>query len=233
MRLRRTLPIALCALLGACSQAPAPDDFFPLGTGLSWRYQVTRAFKSRTDRAAFSEVNLQRVDFDGLEATVRRTGEDNHYYVARRGDGVYRVAKRNVAQTAPRKDKAPRLILPLPPRVGATWSSHSQPYALRRIHPYEDSLTRGVGFDMTYQLVADDDTVEVPAGRFEHCLRVEGSAQLSIYSDARRGYQEIPIRTTEWYAPGVGLVKLVREEPLDTDVFQGGTITLALSQFDN
>ena len=63
-------------------------------------------------------------------------------------------------------------------------------------------------------------------------LRVEGSAQLSLYSDARLGYQEIPIKTTEWYAPGVGLVKLVREEPLDTEVFEGGTITLALARFE-
>ncbi|MEJ2592862.1 MAG: hypothetical protein P8178_15970 [Candidatus Thiodiazotropha sp.] len=232
MCLRRTIPIALCVLLSTCAKSPAPGDFFPLGSGLSWRYEVTRVFKSRIEHAAFSEVNLERVEYGGHQATVRRTGEDNHYYVTRRGDGIYRVAKRNVAQSAPHQDKEPRLILPLPPRVGATWSNHSQPYALRRIHPYEDSLTRGVGFDMTYQLVANDDSVEVPAGRFEHCLRVEGSAQLSIYSDARRGYQEIPIRTTEWYAPGVGLVKLVREEPLDTDVFQGGTITLALSEFD-
>lgn len=50
---------------------------------------------------------------------------------------------------------------------------------LRRLHPYEDSLTRG--------------------------------------------YRDIQIRTTEWHAPGIGLVKLVREEPLDTDVFQGKT----------
>lgn len=219
-------------LLGACARAPVPDDYFPLGAGLHWRYQVTRAYKERTEHDRLEIVNLKRLGFDGRQVTVRRTDQDNHYYIERMADGVYRVAKRNVAETAPQRDREPRMILPQPPRVGATWSSHTQPYALRRVHPYEDSLTRGIGFNMTYELVADDDTVSVPAGRFEHCLRVEGSAQVSIYSDARRGYRDIPIKTTEWYAPGIGLVKLVREEPLDTEVFQGGTITLALSAFE-
>ena len=232
MRMRWPVLLLCCVAIAGCSRAPAPDDYFPLGPGLSWRYQLTRVFKSRTAQATFSEVNLGSVEFDGRQTTLRRTGEDNHYYVERRADGIYRVAKRNVAEIAPHKDKSPRMILPQPLRVGATWSNPSQPYALRRIQPYEDSLTHGVHFDMTYQLVADDDTVEVPAGRFEHCLRVEGSAQLSLYSDARLGYQEIPIKTTEWYAPGVGLVKLVREEPLDTEVFEGGTITLALARFE-
>ncbi|MCU7946598.1 MAG: hypothetical protein KZQ72_08155, partial [Candidatus Thiodiazotropha sp. (ex Cardiolucina cf. quadrata)] len=40
--------------------------------------------------------------------------------------------------------------------------------------------------------------------------------------------EEILINTTEWYAPGVGLVKLLREEPLDNDVFAGGHVLLEL-----
>jgi hypothetical protein len=221
-----------CLLLGACARAPAPDDYFPLGAGLHWRYQVTRVYKARTEHGRFDIVNLKRLDYDGRQVAVRRTSQDNHYYIERKPDGVYRVAKRNVVESVPQRDKEPRMILPQPTRVGATWSSHTQPYALRRVHPYEDTLTRGIGFNMTYELVADDDTVSVPAGRFEHCLRIEGNAQVSIYSDARRGYRDIPIKTTEWYAPGIGLVKLVRDEPLDTEVFQGGRITLTLAKFE-
>jgi len=52
-----------------------------------------------------------------------------------------------------------------------------------------------------------------------------------FYADASAGYQEILINHSEWYAPGVGLVKLERDEPLDTSIMKGGKVTMVLSSF--
>ena len=127
------------------------------------------------------------------------------------------------------------MILPYPGnmRQDQSWSSSSVPYAIHRVSPYEAGMNRNVMLQMTYVLAETDDKVTVPAGVFTHCLRVEGSGQISIYADAKNGYQDIHITTTEWYAPGVGLIKLVRTEPLDTDVFKGGVITLELTKFES
>jgi hypothetical protein len=72
----------------------------------------------------------------------------------------------------------------------------------------------------------------VPAGRFEKCLRLEGTGLLHVLADARVGASEVPVTHTEWYAPGVGLVKLVRSETLDTQAIVGGTITMELTAFE-
>jgi hypothetical protein len=83
-------------------------------------------------------------------------------------------------------------------------------------------------FVMSYRIAAEDETVVVPAGKFEHCLLVEGMATLTLFADPLTGYQDVSIKTREWYAPGVGLVKLERTEPLDTRVYKGGSYLFEL-----
>ena len=162
---------------------------------------------------------------------MRRTSAGTDYYIGRDDTGVYRVAKRTIVELKPRPDKSPRWILRRPFQVGNTWSQETHPYVLRRLQPYEERLARNIQFKMAYQIDASNDTVQVPAGRFENCIRVDGDAQLTVYADGRTGYQDIEINTSEWYAPGVGLVKLVRTEPLSGEVFAGGSIVIELEHF--
>ena len=59
-----------------------------------------------------------------------------------------------------------------------------------------------------------DDTVSVAAGTFRHCLRVRSRGSLFAGKTLQQfmGINDIDIDQTEWYAPGVGLVKTVRRE---------------------
>ena len=86
---------------------------------------------------------------------------------------------------------------------------------------------------MSYRVASRDETVIVPAGKFEHCLLVEGDAKLTMFADPMTGYTDVPITTREWYAPGVGLVKLERTEPLDSSVFKGGSYVFELVGFSD
>ena len=51
---------------------------------------------------------------------------------------------------------------------------------------------------------------------------------MRIYADPVVGWRELPLTTTEWYCAGVGLVKLVREEPAESTFLTGGTLTMEL-----
>ena len=84
---------------------------------------------------------------------------------------------------------------------------------------------------MSYRVASRDETVIVPAGKFEHCLLVEGEAKLTVFADPMTGYMDVPTTTREWYAPGVGLVKLERSEPLDSSVFKRGSYIFELVGF--
>ncbi|MEZ5453663.1 MAG: hypothetical protein R3E93_12740 [Thiothrix sp.] len=81
-----------------------------------------------------------------------------------------------------------------------------------------------------------DEQVEVPAGRFSFTALACWSKvrrNLTLYADPRKGDSQVHVTTREWYAPGIGLVRLEREEPLDTDVYKGGKVTLELVEFDD
>lgn len=79
--------------------------------------------------------------------------------------------------------KAPKRHFPLHPQEGQTWTES-----------FEDEFPGSGSF--SYK-VSGFETVETPAGRFDRAARVEVNLNSPSGTD----------RWTEWYAPGVGLVK--------------------------
>jgi hypothetical protein len=71
----------------------------------------------------------------------------------------------------------------------------------------------------------------VPAGHFDRCLRVRGSASVRIYADPASGWRDMPLTTLEWYCPGVGLARMERSEPAGSAFLTGGTRTLELESW--
>lgn len=222
--------LLLCFWLNGCSETP--QGYFPLEKGLSWQYRVTTVRKQGIEQEIFSVRSLGRVSSGEQNRYVRRTSAGTDYVLASDDSGIYRVAKRTVVEDRPAPDPAPRYVLRFPLQVGTEWVSLSHAYVLQRVHPFVDSLADGTNFNMNYVIESTDTSVRVPAGKFDHCILVRGDANLDIYSDAVHGFSEIPVTTREWYAEGVGLVKLERVETLETDVFSGGTMTFELTRFE-
>ncbi|TXH69595.1 MAG: hypothetical protein E6Q83_09250 [Thiothrix sp.] len=232
---RLTLSLFCLSLLVACEK-PASDDYFPLNQGLRWEYQVTIEHPERLDTKQLIIETLGKTTLKEEAVSIRATSDGTDYYLAQRADGIYRLAKRTLVESEPRLDSSPRMVLPLPiaQAKGKTWSTISQPYLIERVYEGMDVMTADMlQFPMTYSVLSLDEAVEVSAGRFSHCVLVEGQTDLSLYADARTGNSIVPITTREWYAPGVGLVKLEREEPLNTDVYKGGKLTLELLSFED
>lgn len=230
--MRLLVCLLMLCLTTACTRESADSaSYFPLAAGMQWRYRVTTEVEGRLDVSRLVQRNIGIEELDGVPHTVRVTDNGTRYYVRDSKDGIMRTAKRTIVELKPQPDRPPRWILRRPFAVGNTWSQETHPYVLRRLHPYDNRLARNIEFKMAYQIAALDDTVDVPAGRFENCIRVDGDAQLTIYADGRTGYQDIAVNTSEWYAPGIGLVKLVRSEPLSGEVFAGGQIVMELEGF--
>lgn len=226
MRVWLGIALLLLTLLGlsGCNNEPDATDYFPLDKGLSWRYQITNT--ARQEQGFYSVANLGTTEVAGETATIRRADDGHDYYLVRKPGGIYRYASRTLFETEPDIDEPPRMVLPLPYRGDAErrWSARTISYVIHRIGPSTVTSVNNPlqSFVMNYRVVADGETVEVPAGRFEDCLLVVGEATLKMFTDPLTGFEDVPIMTREWYAPGVGLVKLERVEPLETRVYQGG-----------
>ena len=89
------------------------------------------------------------------------------------------------------------------------------------------TLVVKLGYDRIYRtllpinienkLISLNETVKIKNKILENCIKIEGFGQTSFFPGAPLGKIDITIKKTEWYAPGLGLVKLIREEISDSE----------------
>lgn len=236
--MRPLIVLLLSIFLSACDTKISTQDYFPLHEGLYWQYQVKEDRLGEQTQRQFSMTNWGTVTLPGenedTPVFVRKSSEGTDYYFLQDEAGTHRIAKRTIVELKPVLDQEERKVLPgyKDLELGRSWSVESQPYALKGVafHSLPDpGLKR---FMMSYEITDTNASVTVPAGTYENCIEVTGEGQISIYADPRLGYQDIFITQREWYAPGIGLVKLVREEPIDLPMFKGGAIIFELEVFE-
>ncbi|HEX4856423.1 MAG TPA: hypothetical protein VFV28_06385 [Limnobacter sp.] len=227
---------AVALMVASCSNVKG-TEYFPLKENTQWNYTMNFVMpdgkkSQRLEIQTLHEVELT-VGEKEMDTHIRRTSDGTDYYIEERDDGFYRVAKRVVVQTVPHADKEARLVLPKGRnlRVGYTWTLDTAPYVMHWMPPFDKANASIKPFDLVYEIASLDDTVETPAGVFEKCIRIEAMGKMVFYADASAGYREILINHKEWYAPGVGLVKLERDEPLNTSIMKGGKVTMMLTGF--
>lgn len=226
------LPMLALATLAACGAAPAPDPLFPLEAGAEHTYQVvTTHDNAPAETETLTLRSLGRDDLDSLPTWRRRSEGGADYWLRQDDTGIYRVASKSDAQRDPQPDARPRYVLRRPYAVGTQWRSDTAAYLLRRRQTGQpDMRYTQPPVQMDYAIDALEQTVQTPAGRFEHCLRVKGTALMPLFVDPVAGAQDVPLTTLEWYCPGPGLVRLERREQVASKTFlSGGTLTMELS----
>ncbi|WP_235971141.1 hypothetical protein [Azohydromonas caseinilytica] len=222
--------LAGAALLAGCGR-PAGTELFPLDSGHRWTYELRTEWEDqRVERETRVFETLGRDDAlpDG-SAWLRRSDAGMDYWLRADDSGVFRVASRSLVQAEPQADEARRYVLKAPLAAGTQWSAPTIAYLLQRRQgfPAEVRYT-SPGANMNYVIEALGQAVDTRAGHFEGCLRVKGTAALRLFADPVSGWRDLPLITTEWYCPGVGLVKLQREESAGSAFLLGGTLTMEL-----
>jgi hypothetical protein len=222
MHLQRLAVLAFVALIaGAGCGAPtrwlasrpaAPEEFFPLRTGSFWVYRV---------RDPWGEESLQRVLVRGpryLE-NKRTTGtlveesgglggefalDPSWHPIAyyREGDYLYKyygLTRADAELREMRLGSTDEKLLPAQPRADEEWESEVQLF----------DLPNGAGYGMRVvsRATSTEESVTVPAGKFEGCLLVDTTI-VPRTRTAKAEDEALPFfHYRDWYAPGVGLVK--------------------------
>lgn len=222
--------VAFAVVTFAGCGGSGPSKYFPLGRGDHWDYTLTETNSLATNAEPFTIDDAGTVARDGKRHYLRRTSNGTEYWLTIEDGNIERVATRTAVEESPRDDAANLRVLPVAPKAGDSWSFSTQPYILERALPFRERFAHDESkrFELHMKVESVDDTVTVPAGTFEHCLKVDGEGRFFVLADARIGASEVPVTQTEWYAPDVGLVKLVRSETLDTTNIVGGTVTMEL-----
>jgi hypothetical protein len=218
--------------LASCS-APQDDSLFPLAKGHRWAYDITTEWENNV--VEHEPRVIETLGSDSLasgRAWRRRSDSGIEYWLRSDASGIYRVASKSELDEAPLPDKEPRFVLKAPVAVGTTWRATTTAYLLRRRQEFPPEIRHShPAVPMNYTIEALGEKVATRAGSFEQCVRVKGVAALRLFADPVVGWKDMALTTTEWYCPGAGLVKLLREEPAESTFLTGGKLTMELVDF--
>ncbi|MGE0384899.1 MAG: hypothetical protein AB7Q97_09240 [Gammaproteobacteria bacterium] len=231
-------PAALALVLAfACAgcDRSASEAWFPLEAGRSWQYvaTVTRKGEPRSGRHFVTNTGAGTVL--GVHALSRRVQGGDTESFRHVPDGIVRVATRRGQASAIRADPPHHYVLKLPPVPGAAWRLPSRLRLVEsRTFAIEDRLAgRTLEFVLDLRVAAVDQRVRVPYGSFENCVRVDGRGARKVLVNRGRATAGIRVRTSDWYARGIGLVKSVREESTASEFLASGSYSLELeAMFD-
>jgi len=223
---------ALALGLASCS-APQDDSLFPLAKGHRWAYDITTEWENKV--VEHEPRVIGTLGSDSLasgRAWRRRSDSGIEYWLRSDAAGIYRVASKSELDEAPLPDKEPRFVLKAPVAVGTTWRATTTAYLLRRRQEFPPEIRHShPAVPMNYTIEALGEKLATRAGSFENCVRVKGVAALRLFADPVVGWKDMALTTTEWYCPGAGLVKLLREEPAESTFLTGGKLTMELVDF--
>ncbi|WP_428422937.1 hypothetical protein [Methylibium sp.] len=238
--MRRALALGLpllAALLGGCGKPPAATKLFPLEPGRTWVYRSTsdlednsRAQETLTLRTLAPDVLTVEQAADPGPAWHRHSDGGADYWLRADDSGIYRVASKSEIDAGPQPDAARRYVLKAPYTVGTQWQTDTTPYLLLENTNYpRESRYRFPTVPMLFSITAVDAAVESDGRRYSGCTKAEGNGQVRIFSSSVGGWRDVPIVAREWYCPGVGLVRLEREELVGSSglVF-GGRLVMEL-----
>ena len=220
----------LLQLISGCAQES--ESYFPLDKGSNWYYkgrQVSRVHDELIRRVV--SVAEDRL-IDGVNTSVQKTLAGNQHFFMASDSGILRVGYQEQGHDTPVIYQAKRYLFRYPLEQGTTWDDTLTTVSLRSGEPRGIVISEQV--PVTARLVSKKDKVKVAAGVFKDCIRVEKQGEL-LLGDGK--YQRLPktlikVKEVSWYAPGVGLVKILRDESSDYVGVGEGRLELELAKME-
>jgi hypothetical protein len=198
--------LALAAIqLSSCQRRsfdPAlAGTFFPLQPGMTWTYRIIEDEHGRSATRTLTERVLghTRAQISEVESEYSGpTGAFNSsmFYFAEHGY----FTRQSIVDKRLGIVLAERAFLPQLLKPNLTWSNSLVPFAEEA-----DMLQ----ITQSHRTFFDTKTIEVPAGSFSGCMRIETDA---LYQSRLKDNPPLKLEYIDWYAPRIGLVKTLVEQ---------------------
>ncbi len=206
-------------------------SYFPLSSGWSWYYRLdVNSDDGRHVVLKDAVINLDPVMVQAGPAVPRQTATGNLYFYAQSDDGVQRLAYELKGETGLIEPPV-QWLFKLPVDSDQTWQIQTQPFLLIGRTPPLIGMRPEEDVTLTMRAVSTKERVRTPAGFYENCLRIHGTGSFLFVGDSRVPPIHVGVEQTDWYAPGVGLVKSVRRESSDSLSFGSVTVSRTLEGF--
>ena len=198
--------LGVLVFLFACGCTEPEPGYFPTRPGYEWSYDISRTTTERLEPVIQKSIvrNLPTRTVDGIDYYPKLYANGKVHYFTRSTAGISR--------RAPGREHA-EPVIGYPLSVGSEWSAGSQLYLFDLPKKPGDARDRlSSKLELDYTITSLDERVDVPAGYFSRCLRIDAVGFLDLPRRHRPGIRSIKVEQSQWYAPGVGLVRMTRRE---------------------
>ncbi len=207
-------------------------SYFPLSSGWSWYYRLDMTSDDGRHVILKDVVtNLDPVMVQAGPAVPRQTATGNLYFYADADDGVQRLAYHLKGETG-LIEPPMQWLFKVPANKDQTWRITTQPFLLIGRTPPLNGVRPEENVTLTMRVLSMHDRVRTPAGFYDNCLQIHGTGTFIFVGDSRVPPIHVEVEQTDWYAPGVGLVKSVRKESSDSASFGSVTLSRILEGLD-
>lgn len=228
MRILQLLFLSL--LVTACGDTDG--DYLPLPTTATLTYALTETTSGNTRRQKQLTTIRGPLTIDDKKVYQQFTANGPQRLLQENADGIVEIAYYQSSDPAYHDDSI--LVLPRPLQTGSRWRAPVTTHLLEwRKHVLENAGRR-----FRHTLMADyhcetlSDQIETPAGTFNNVARINVSASETIEYGNTQEQTAIHVEMTQWYAPGIGLVKSERRESADSRELNPGEAILVLERID-
>ena len=224
--------VLLLFSITACEKQKA--SYFPLEPGLEWRYNVIKTTRDGVERQKYIFINLDEREVNGQVVTARRFMDGALLFYRETDEGVLYTGKMFKTGMDVSVENEASFVFHYPLEQGNEWEELTTTKLLKKTGPPQKTvfiITANISVKVT--VAAVDDTVKVPAGTFTHCIRIEKKGSDFVNAGNYIGLTVVRVKETSWYAPGVGLVKSMREEKTDKKALDKGTQIIELEAFSS
>ena len=198
----------LCAVVAlfVCGCTAPETGYFPTAAGQEWTYDISRVTTENRGPVIQKSIvrSLPAEMIDGITYYPKIYANGKMHYFISTTEGISRMS--------PGGEHA-QAVIKYPLKVGSEWRAGSQLYLFDLPKKLEGVWSRlSSDLELDYTITSLDEYVGVPAGDFAGCLRIDAVGFLDLPRRLMLGIRLIKVEQSQWYAPGVGLVKMTRKE---------------------
>jgi len=200
------------------------ESYYPLKEGKSWNYVVSlQNHLGGNSSIKVKTVNFQTVDINNKKVTPQQASFNGNIelsFIASDETGIYEYATQKQNDIKPTIKTQPDYYLRFPIEVGTSWNGNE------KISPL---WHKPIKLNTTVKVLSTSEQVFVPAGSFSHCLHIRTIGR--TVSKVSVGQAKITLESHAWYAPQVGLVKMLRTESSNNLLIGFSKINVQLESF--
>ncbi len=223
------LLIILCV---SCSKKEY--SYFPLNKGYKWQYDVILITKDGLLNQKYILNNIGKNELDGKPVYLRESLDGTVLYYSITDEGIYYLGNDNNRTVEEKFNEDIQLVIPEKISVGSVWEQTTITKLLKKTGPPQKTVLKIIAdVPLEVKVESMNETVSVLAGRFDRCMKVTMSG--FAFKDAGNyiGLTMVSVEQTNWYAPGVGLIKMERVETTARKALDKGSLTLELASYES